>query len=145
MAFYTIGIGALACVFGGIISQYRGNRFTAFSSLTMSCICCLIAPILIQLGSIYIFVAFILLWGMVVIADSPLFSTMIAQFTEPQTKGTALTIVNCIGFGISIVSIQLISYLWSPQENQFIFVVLSLDPTLGLMSLMYLTPTESLI
>lgn len=139
-SFYTIGIGAVACILGGIISRYLGNRLTAISALSLSCLCCLVSPWMIQLDSQFAFIAFILFWGMVVIADSPLFSTMVAQFTEPETKGTALTIVNCIGFAISIVSIQLISMLWDQQQNLFIFTLLSIGPILGLISLRYLAP-----
>jgi cytochrome c biogenesis protein CcdA len=45
---------------------------------------------------------------MVVVADSPLLSTLVAQNAQAEIKGTTLTIVNSIGFAITIISIQLI-------------------------------------
>jgi hypothetical protein len=37
---------------------------------------------------------FLTFWGMVVVADSPLLSTLVAQNVPAEIKGTALTIVN---------------------------------------------------
>lgn len=82
-----------------------------------------------------IFASFMLFWGMVVIADSPLFSTLIAQNVTPQIKGTALTIVNCIGFSITIISIQLLNTLKDYTHSTNIYLVLSIGPILGLMAL----------
>jgi hypothetical protein len=48
--------------------------------------------------------------GMVVVADSPLLSTLVAQNAPAEIKGTTLTIVNSIGFAITIISIQLIRF-----------------------------------
>ena len=48
---------------------------------------------------------------MVVIADSPLFSTLVAYNAANTSKGTALTIVNSIGFAITILSIQILKVL----------------------------------
>jgi hypothetical protein len=46
-------------------------------------------------------------WGISVVADSPQFSTLVATSAGFAHKGTALTIVTCIGFSITIISIQL--------------------------------------
>lgn len=72
---------------------------------------------------------------MVVIADSPLFSTLVAQNALAELKGTALTIVNCIGFTITIVSIKLINILnvsWNPK---YVYIILAIRPILGLIAL----------
>ena len=82
-----------------------------------------------------VFMGFMMFWGMVVIADSPLFSTLIAQNVSPQIKGTALTIVNCIGFSITIVSIQLLNLLKDYSHSTSIYLVLSIGPIIGLMAL----------
>jgi hypothetical protein len=72
---------------------------------------------------------------MVVIADSPMFSTMVAHSAAANIKGTALTTVNCIGFAITIVSIQLLNYLIQTFDSNYIFAVLALGPLLGLIAL----------
>lgn len=135
MSFMIIGIGGPACVLGGYISQKVGARKTAFTALMMSCICCIVTPFIFQVGSAYILVGFLLLWGMVVIADSPLFSTLVAQHAVAEFKGTALTIVNSIGFSVTIASIQILSFLRETLNPRYIFVMLALGPLLGLYAL----------
>jgi hypothetical protein len=75
-------------------------------------------------------------WGMVVIADSPLFSTLVAQNASAEVKGTALTIVNCIGFSITIISIQLLNVLQGLIYPTYIYTLLAIGPLLGLMALL---------
>jgi len=72
---------------------------------------------------------------MTVITDSPLFSTMVAHNATSELKGTALTIVNCIGFAITIVSIQLLSRVWAGTSSNYIFMILAVGPILGLWAL----------
>ena len=72
------------------------------------------------------------IWGMAVVADSPQFSTLVAMTAPPESKGTALTIVNCLGFAITIASIQLLDVEIS---EQFLFVLLAPGPLFGLWSL----------
>ena len=74
-------------------------------------------------------------WGLFVIADSPLFSTLVANNAEAKIKGTALTIVNCIGFTITIISIQLINNLREWTDSNLIYTVLAIGPIIGLIIL----------
>ena len=136
LSFLIIGIGGLACVLGGYLSEAIGTKRMAFIALLLSCICCLVSPLVFSVESEIIFVSFLLFWGMVVIADSPLFSTLVAQNASPEIKGTALTIVNCIGFSITIVSIQLINKIRTLTDSSSIYIILALGPILGLMALL---------
>ena len=72
---------------------------------------------------------------MVVIADSPLFSTLVAQNASANIKGTALTIVNCIGFSVTIISIQLINGIRDYTNSNYIYVILAIGPIMGLIAL----------
>jgi MFS family permease len=87
-------------------------------------------------SSVYALIAFLFVWGMAVIADSPLFSTMVAQNAPQQSKGSALTIVNCIGFSITIVSIQLINITLNEANAKYVFMLLAIGPILGLIALL---------
>jgi MFS family permease len=135
LSFLIIGIGSLACVLSGYLSQAFGTKKIAFISLSLSCVCCLASPLLFATESEAIFIAFLLFWGMVVVADSPLFSTLIAQNAAAEIKGTALTIVNSIGFAITIISIQLISSLKTSTDSNSIYTCLAIGPILGLLAL----------
>ena len=135
LSFSIIGIGGLSCVIGGYISKYIGAKKTAFIALFLSCICCLISPFVFMVNHEIFFIAFLLFWGMVVIADSPMFSTLVAQNAEAEIKGTALTIVNCIGFAITIISIQLLNSMQFVLDSKNIYLLLAIGPILGLIAL----------
>lgn len=135
LSFVIIGAGGLACVLGGYLAQLAGTKRTAFFALLLSCGCCLISPLMFAIEFENLFICFLLFWGLVVIADSPLFSTLVAQNASAEIKGTALTIVNCIGFSITIMSIQLINGLSTVIDPNSIYMVLALGPLMGLIAL----------
>ncbi len=64
-----------------------------------------------------------------------MFSTLVAQNARPEIKGAALTMVNCIGFSITIISIQLINFLKDDLDPRYLFLVLAVGPMLGLVAL----------
>lgn len=135
-SFLIIASGAISCVISGIISKYFGVKKIATISLFISFTCCLASPFFLLLDSMFMFLLFLFIWGITVIADSPLFSTLVAQNAPSETKGTSLTIVNCIGFAITIVSIQLINSLSNTINTKYIYVLLALGPLLGLIALL---------
>ena len=134
-SFIIIASGSIACVISGYISLKNGPGKTAFVALLLSGICCVISPMVFASTSTPLFLLFMLFWGMTVIADSPLFSTLVAQNAKSTERGTALTIVNGLGFLITILSIQLISYLSDKADNKFLLIALAIGPLFGLISL----------
>jgi len=135
LSFLIIAIGSLGCFASGYISDSIGPKKTARIALQLSCICCLISPFTFSFLSPPLFVAFLLFWGIVVIADSPMFSTLVAHNADPAIKGTALTIVNSIGFFLTIISIQVLSYLQSTFDSPYIYSMLAIGPILGILFL----------
>lgn len=135
LSFIIIGMGGVACVVGGYLSEVFGVKTTAFYALLFSCNCCLFSPLIFLIGSKILFIGFLIFWGWVVIADSPLFSTLVAQNASPEIKGTALTIVNSIGFFITIFSIQLIYFLSEIMPQEYSYTFLGIGPVLGLIAL----------
>lgn len=133
--FYIIGIGAIGCIVGGYISQKIGSYKVAFIALTCSGICCLVSPFVFSFHH-YAILFFLLFWGLTVIMDSPQFSSMIAQSAPVENKASALTIVNCIGFSITIISIQLLSLLNNTFSYQWLFIFLLPGPLFGIISLL---------
>lgn len=136
VSFLVIASGSLACVGSGYLSGYFGVKKVATISLVLSCLCCLVSPFFLSRPSPAAFLIFLFFWGIVVIADSPLFSTLVAQNAPERSRGTSLTIVNCIGFSITIISIQLINFLSRIIDNQYVYMTLALGPVLGLIALL---------
>ena len=135
LSFFIIAAGGLACIFSGIFSRQFGVKKLATVLLILSGLCCLISPFFLLLPSTFIVVCFLLFWSMVVIADSPLFSTLVAQSAPAESKGTSLTIVNSIGFAITIVIIQVVGFLSAFMPHQFVYMLLGIGPLLGVFNL----------
>lgn len=134
-SFFIIAAGGVACAFGGQLSQRFGVKRIASLSLFLSGLCCLLSPVFISSTSFYTMLLFLLFWGLVVAADSPLFSTLVAYNAPAESRGTSLTIVNCIGFFITIVSIQLMNVLSKNYHSAYIYMLLAIGPILGLLAL----------
>ena len=133
-SFSIIAIGSLGCIIGGTLSTKFESKKIAIIALSISGFCCLISPFIFQQSPL-VFIVFLMIWGMSVIADSPLFSSLVANNTTPQLKGTALTIVNCIGFSITIISIQMVSYLSEIFSIQYLLISLAIGPLIGLLAM----------
>lgn len=133
-SFIIIGAGGLGCVIGGYISLKKGSSKVAFGMLFTSAIFCLISPFLFFLPT-WLFLAALLIWGFAVVGDSPQFSTIVAQAAPKMYVGTALTIVNCIGFALTIFSIQLLVFLESKISGEWLYLALVVGPVLGLWSI----------
>lgn len=131
LSFTIIAIGALSCVLGSLIAERLGTKKTAFLFLLLSGLCCLVFPIFYYYTSVNVFLLFLIIWGMVVIADSPLFSTLVAQSAEVKIKGTALTIVNCFGFAITIFSIEFFNIILGGSNNFYFLMLLGLGPLMA--------------
>lgn len=126
-SFIIIGVGSLSCIVGGYFSGKIGSAKVAFASLSISGVCCLVSGLILKVPN-EVFLLFMIIWGITVISDSPQFSALIAQTAAPEIKGTALTIVTCIGFSITIGSIQLLNYIfysasYFSSHNSFIILV----------------------
>lgn len=139
-SFLVIAVGGIGCVLSGFFSQYFGVKTVAMVSLLFSCLCCLFSPLFLFHPSAAVFILCMLLWGLFVIADSPLFSTLIAQLAPEATKGTSLTLVTSLGFAITIVSIQILNELATIIDSRFVYMVLSIGPILGLVAMLKKNP-----
>lgn len=72
------------------------------------------------------------MWGITVSGDSPQFSALTASNAPPQAVGSVLTLTNCIGFTISVISIELFVALSKHLPLASLLPWLGLGPLLGL-------------
>jgi MFS family permease len=135
LSFLVIGSGAISCVAGGFISRSLGVRKTAGCALFLSGLCCLLSPFIFLQDQESLLIIFLIFWGMVVVADSPLFSTLVANNAPATARGTGLTMVNSIGFAITIISIELINLLVEVLPPVYLFLFLAPGPITGLILL----------
>jgi len=144
-AFSVIGVGALGCILGGLGAKRWGSAKVATLQLGISGMCCLLAPWL-MFAPLEWMMAWLLIWGVTVAGDSPQFSTLTASNAPPHAVGSVLTLTNCIGFGISIVSIELFTHLAKWHDLATLLPWLGLGPLLGIWAMWPLLkkPAQSL-
>ena len=133
-SFVAIGAGGLGCVAGGYASKKFGSSAVAFFQLLSSGLCCLLTPLMFHAPPA-VFLGFLIFWGIVVVGDSPQFSALTAKTAPPELVGSALTIVTCIGFSITIISIQFTNFWVGWLNIQIIFLFLVSGPIAGLIFL----------
>lgn len=129
-SFIIIGIGGISCTVGGYWSIKKSSKWVSKISLAISGLCCLLIPFGFDLPLV-LFLGLMIIWGISVVPDSPQFSTMVAQSSESSYVATGLTIVNSLGFALTIVSIQLVNLIWSATDSVFVFWLMVLGPMMG--------------
>ena len=132
--FATIAAGALGCIAGGVAAGRIGSARVAFAMLATSGLCCLLAPWALQAPDA-LFALWLAVWGCSVAGDSPQFSALTANNAPREGVGSVLTLVNSIGFAISIASIQLFVALVQQVALGRLLPWLALGPAFGLWAL----------
>jgi MFS family permease len=133
-AFGVLGIGAVGCIGGGWLAKRWGSARVATLQLSMSGMCCLLAPWLLSAPLIW-FLMWLAVWGITAAGDSPQFSTLTASNAPKHAVGSVLTLTNCIGFAISIVSIELFTSLAREQALDSLLPWLGIGPLLGIFAM----------
>lgn len=134
VAFWTIAAGALGCAGGGLLVRRFGSARIAQWQLACSGACCLLAPWMLAAPT-PLFLAWLLLWGLAVVGDSPQFSTLTARNAPPQVVGSVLTFSNSIGFAISVLSIELFVRAAHAFPLAAVLPWLAAGPVLGLLAM----------
>ena len=130
-SFWAIAAGSVGCVGGGLAARHFGSARVAQVQLATSGACCLAAPLLLA-APLPLFFGWLLLWGATVAGDSPQFSTLTAKNAPAAVVGSVLTFTNCIGFAISVVSIQLFVAAAQAWPLAQVLPWLAVGPAIGL-------------
>ena len=133
-AFVVVGIGMLGCVAGGLLARRWGSARVAAVQLTASGLCCLAAPWALGAPGL-VFAGWLLVWGITVAGDSPQFSALTAANAPRHAMGSVLTFTNCIGFAISIVSIEWFVRWAASAPLAQVLPWLALGPLMGVWAL----------
>lgn len=134
LAFATIAIGGLGCVWGGLVGDRIGRARLAMLAMGVSGACAL--AIGLTFGrSPWILAPLALVWGFFVIADSAQFSVLVTESVPAHAVGTALTVQVCLGFLLTTLTIQMIPPVVSRIGWEGAFAVLAIGPVLGILAL----------
>ena len=139
LAFAIIGVGALGCIGGGLVSRRTGSAPVAAAALATSALCCALFPVIADAAAAPL-LALMLLWGASVVADSPHFSALSARACPPEIVGSALALQNALGFAVTMVSIGWGTAVVEAWGAQVAWLLLP-GPLLGLLALRPLLKT----
>jgi MFS family permease len=76
-----------------------------------------------------------IIWGLTVVPDSPQYSAIISELSDPAYIGTALAVQTAIGFAITNISIWLFPVIVDLVGWSFGFTFLVLGPIFSIFSL----------
>lgn len=132
--FLVIAIGAAGSVWGGVSADRTGRERVITIALAASGSCAILAGFVY--GANPLATAVLLsVWSFFVIADSAQFSALVTESVPPHAVGTALTMQTCLGFFLTMLSIQLVPPLVSLAGWPVAFGILSLGPVAGIMAI----------
>jgi MFS family permease len=134
VAFGTIAVGGLGCVWGGLAADARGRERLVMLAMALSGACSLLIPLAFG-RSLWLVGSLAWVWGFFVIADSAQFSALVTEAVPAHSVGTALTVQTSLGFLLTMVSIQLVPPLVTLVGWRWVFPVLSLGPMFGIASI----------
>ncbi len=136
----TIAVGFLGCAGGGLAAVRVGGARVAGVQMVIGGVLTLTAPLWITAPT-PLFAGLLALWGVAVIGDSPQLSALTAKAAPPHLVGTGLTVVTCIGFALTVVSVELAEAL----PLTWALVVLALGPLVGLLAMRPLFQAEAAV
>ncbi|HEX8710171.1 MAG TPA: MFS transporter [Pyrinomonadaceae bacterium] len=136
-SFLVIGAGAVGCVAGGLLADRLGRTVVTSWAMGISGACCLLIGFLYGSNPVLLLTV-AAVWGASVVADSAQFSTCITELSDPRYIGTALTLQTCLGFLLTMVSIQLIPMLVERIGWRYAFAALAPGPVFGIICMLRL-------
>jgi MFS family permease len=134
IAFLTIASGALGSAAAGLVADRIGKARIAVWALVASATCCAMSGFVFHAPAV-VLVAFVVVWGVAVVADSAQLSALVAQYSPRDHVGTALTVQTCAGFLLTMVSIRLLPIAAQTVGWRWVFVALAPGPILGALAL----------
>ncbi|HET9181497.1 MAG TPA: MFS transporter [Candidatus Angelobacter sp.] len=136
----AIAIGAIGCVWAGIVSDKLQDRSAAervaqrarvtMIAMAVSSTCCIIAAFVFHNPTLLFWLS--LLWGIAVIADSAQFSTIISEVSDKSYVGTALTCQVAAGFLLTAFSIRLLALIAAHFGWSWALATMAIGPLLGI-------------
>ena len=130
VTFAAIGVGALGAWAGGVCADRWGRTTVTIIAMAASGACAASIGWLFG-GAPWLVSLVALVWGVTVIADSAQFSASVAELSDSASVGTMLTLQTCVGFLVTLVSIQLVAPVVAALGWTAAFTLLALGPLLG--------------
>lgn len=129
-AFLAIGSGAAGCVLAGYVADRLGKARVAMWAMIASATCAALT-VVVYGGAPMLLYLLIMAWGFAVVADSAQFSALVSEHAPRHHVGTALTLQTCVGFLLTMVTIELLPRVADYIGWRWASLVLVPGPLLG--------------
>lgn len=135
-AFLVFLAGGLASAIFGRVADRTGRTRLNAGLLAAGAVCGV--GIGFTYGQPILMVGVAIVWGAVVLPDSPQYSAMVTELADPDLVGTALTLQTALGFLLTTVSIRLLAFTGSTWGWETAFLVLVPGPLFGIAAMLRL-------
>ena len=129
-AFVAIGSGAAGCGLAGYVADRIGRARVAMWAMLISAACAALTVVVFGRSPALLY-ALIVLWGFAVVADSAQFSALVTEYAPRDHVGTALTLQTCVGFLLTMVTIELLPRIAAATSWQWASLLLVPGPLAG--------------
>ena len=129
-AFLAIGSGAAGCGLAGYLADRLGKARIAMWAMLASAACATLTVVVFGASPFWLY-ALVMVWGFAVVADSAQFSALVSEHAPREHIGTALTLQTCVGFLLTMVTIELLPRLAEISSWRYASLLLVPGPLLG--------------
>jgi MFS family permease len=130
-AFVAIGSGTAGCVLAGWLGDRFGRAEIAMAAMAVSALCAGLTVVVYGASPLWFFVLAIV-WGFAVVADSAQFSALVSEYSPREHVGTALTLQTCLGFLLTMVTIEALPRFADAVGWRWASLLLVPGPLLGI-------------
>ncbi len=130
-AFAAIALGGLACVPAGWLAVRFGSARVAQLCLVASGGAALISALLYG-GPVWAMMLALVVWGIAIIPDSALYSTLVADAAPPERAGSLLTLQTALGFMLTAFTVQAAPAVAALVGWPWVLAVMAFGPALGI-------------
>jgi MFS family permease len=133
-AFLAIASGTAGCAVAGWLADRLGRARVAIWAMWTSASCAALTPVVFGAPPAWFFVL-VMIWGFAIVADSAQFSALVTEYSPPDHVGTALTLQTCLGFLLTLVTIELMPRLAMVTGWRWASLLLVPGPVLGIVAM----------
>jgi MFS family permease len=134
-AFLAIALGGVCCVAAGAFADRVGKAEVTIMALAASGLCAVLAAATFG-GPVWITFIVIVIWGIAVIPDSAQFSAIVADNAPPHLAGSLLTFQTALGFGLTIVTVQVTPALAAAFGWPAVLAAMAIGPAIGILAML---------
>ncbi len=131
VTFLAIGAGAISCAVAGRVADRIGKAELTIWAMALSGCSALITAVSFG-GPIWVSILCVIVWGITIIPDSAQFSALVADFAQPETAGSLLSLQTALGFALTAITVQVTPVLAEFFGWPVVLGLLALGPLFGI-------------